>query len=520
MNEADAPTFAAATPFTSRRGDESPGGRAVSRRRLLRSAAGLAAFWGVVGAESARARATPPTDVSADVDPSSLLNKLVRRVTMGFTQAEQSLANSMGYQAYLEYHLNYTAIDDSALNAQLAALTTLTMTPSQLYLLTAGQVISELTEAVIRRGVFSNRQLFERVVEFWTDHFNIQITNEDDQYLKTVDDRDVVRANALGAFPALLSASAHSPAMLFYLNNNISVAGNPNENYARELMELHTLGVNGGYTQNDVHEVARCFTGWQYYLRGTGSLQGTFRFNAAQHDNASKVVLGNTIPANGGIQDGVTVLNILSNHPSTATFIATKLCRRFIGEDASAATISAVAATYTSTGGDIKAMLRTALQPNVLADATPRYKRPFHLFVSAMRALPTAITSVTALRTQLAGTGHQPYYWIAPDGYPDTLTYWSGLILPRWGFGASLLTNSSGTAGGISGLTVDVPGFLSGLTTAQQIVDRIDQAMFGGEMPASDKARIRTYLLPDPPSTIRQRDAIGLAIGSPGFQWY
>jgi len=159
-------------------------------------------------------------------------------------------------------------------------------------------------------------------------------------------------------------------------------------------------------------------------------------------------------------------------------------------------------------------MIRTALQPNVLADAPPKYKRPFHLYVSALRALPSTITATATFRSQLDAAGHRTFFWISPDGYPDTLLYWSGLILPRWNFGASLLNNN------LNGLVVDYTSFLSGLTTAQQIVDKIDQAMFGGEMSAGDKDRIRTYLLPDPPSITRQRDAIGLAIGSPSFQWY
>src|SRR5204863_7103044 len=127
------------------------------------------------------------------------------------------------------------------------------------------EAISELIDATIIRSVFSARGLFQRMVEFWTDHFNININNGDDKWLKTIDDRDVIRANALGTFPALLSASAHSPAMLYYLDNYLSVNGNINENYARELMELHTLSVNGGYTQTDVVEVARCFTGWTFW---------------------------------------------------------------------------------------------------------------------------------------------------------------------------------------------------------------------------------------------------------------
>ncbi len=497
-------------PAEMRSESESQARGGLSRRGLLRRAGGVAAFWG-----AATVRAGPPTDVAADVDPGGLLAKLARRVTMGLTPADLALATSLGYSGYLEQQLDYASIDDTALNARLAALTTLTMQPYQLYGLTSGQVVNELTEAVILRGVMSNRQLFERMVEFWTDHFNIDITKEADTFLKTVDDRDVIRAHALGMFPALLSASAHSPAMLQYLDNSTSVKGNPNENYAREIMELHTLGVSGGYTQNDVKEVARCFTGWGMFARSTTDAQaGTFRFNLSQHDQGQKIVLGQTIPANGGIQDGLTVLNILAAHPSTAKYLAEKLCHWFLGDAVPQGMVDSVAAVYTSTGGDIKAMVRQVLSPNALFGASARYKRPLHLMISTMRVLPTTISTTSGLRSQLQGAGQRPFYWTTPDGYPDYTDFWAGLILPRWNFGASLLN------GNVSGVTVDYTGFFAGLTTAQQMADRIDEKMFGGEMPVAEKNRIRDFLLPNAPTSARKRDALALAIGAPGFQWY
>jgi len=486
-----------------------------SRRQLFKTVAGLTAFWGATEA----VLAAPPADVSADIDPGSLVSKLVRRITMGATQAELALATSMGYGPYLEYQLNAAAIDDTVFDQALAArnLTTLSLTQQQLYTQVQGLIVNELTEATIFRAVQSKRQLLERMVEFWSDHFNIEILKNPCVFLKTFDDKNAIRPNALGTFPALLSASAHSPAMLTYLDNQESTALAPNENYAREIMELHTLGVDGGYTQTDVYEVARCFSGWGQSR--AGATQGEFFFTASRHDNGAKTVFAGTpyqlnIAPGGGINDGTQVINALANHPNTARYIARKLSAWLVREDPSQALVDAVAATYTATGGDIKAMIRTALQPNVLADAPPKYKRPFHLYVSALRALPSTITATATFRSQLDAAGHRTFFWISPDGYPDTLLYWSGLILPRWNFGASLLNNN------LNGLVVDYTSFLSGLTTAQQIVDKIDQAMFGGEMSAGDKDRIRTYLLPDPPSITRQRDAIGLAIGSPSFQWY
>jgi hypothetical protein len=488
----------------------------ASRRELFRSlstAAGLAAFWGATTPRAARASSP---EVSADVDPGALVAKLVRRITMGYSEAEVALASQMGYDGYLEYHLNPAAIDDSVLEAQLVPLTTLTMTPEQLYAANPGTIINELIEQVIRRAVFSKRQLFERMVEFWTDHFNIDINDGDAVYLKTTDDTNVIRPHALGSFPAMLDASAHSPAMLYYLDNFLNISGNPQENYARELMELHTLGVDGGYTQQDVQEVARCFTGWTYYSRNAGALTGTFRFRSDRHDNGAKTVLGHNIPAGGGVNDGLIVLDILVNHPSCAAFIAKKLCRWLLGENTPQSIVNDVAATYTATDGDIKAMIRTALKANYLYDAAPRYKRPFHHFVSCMRAVPTTINGVASIRSRLNAAGQVPFTWGPPDGFPDYLDYWQGLILPRWNFGASLM------AAQIGNVVVDYTAFFNGLTTAVQCIDRINAALFGGELPTDQRARVLQFMQPDPPNptTNEKRDALALAMGCPEFQWY
>jgi uncharacterized protein (DUF1800 family) len=478
-------------------------GALPSRRALLFGSSVLGTLW------ASKGRADPPPPV---------LNWMVQRLTMGFTGEELALAQAAGTaQDYLEYHLAYTAIDDSILDQRLQSYPTLFMQPYELIPVSPAHIISELTEATILRSVLSKRQLFERMVEFWTDHFNIDINNGNARWLKTIDDRDVIRAHALDTFPALLSASAHSPAMLYYLDNASSVAGNPNENYARELMELHTLSVNGGYTQQDVIEVARCFTGWTVYPTNwpVETLRWTFRYNGAVHDNGAKVVLGHDIPAGGGINDGLMVLDILANHPSTAQFISKKLCKRFWSYDPPQSLIDDVAATYTATGGDIKEMLRTLFANPDPATVPPKYKRPYHLLVSGLRGAAADIVTTTGLRTQLAAAGQIPFSWGPPDGYPDTLSAWVGLILPRWNFGAALMNNN------VSGTSVDINAFLAGVpNTAQGVADQIDTALFGGQMPPADKDRIRDYMLPDPPTTARKREALGLAIGSPGYQWY
>ena len=526
--------------------------RPVSRRRLLRGGLrGLGAAFGAVAGTAAavRAKGSPPS-VSADVDPGSLTKKLVDRVTFGATPGELALADSLGYNGYLEYQLNSAAIpEDPLVTARLNGTTMASIhyTGEQLYdplvLASSAIAVSQLTDAFIFRATFSKRQLFEKMVEFWTDHLSIDITVDNAPYLKTLDDRNVIRTHALGRFPDLLLASAMSPAMLNYLDNDDSQVNAINENYGRELLELHTLGVDGGYTQADVVAVARCLTGWDWY-RGRSTptnLRGTFRYQSTRHDNQSKTLsplfnLANPtqpliIAAGGGMNDGMQILDILGRHPVTAGFIARKLCHKLIGEDCPQQVIDAVKATYLNNGvgviGDIKSMIRTALAPNILADASPRLKRPFHLFASGMRgALRNAddVATFSTLKTYYTKSGHLPFVWGPPDGYPDTTEYWSGQVLPRWNFGARLMCNSAGTTGGINGVTVDanvVLALFPTQTTRDQVVARIEQVFFAGGMPTGERASLTAFLPAAGALTATQkRDAVGLALDSPGFQWY
>jgi uncharacterized protein (DUF1800 family) len=482
----------------------------MTTRRAL-----FAAALGAVAAGRARGAASPPSSAIGDADPSSLLPLLVRRITFGITRAELAAATSLGYWGYLEQQLMPELIDDAACEARLTSLTTIARSCAENLQNPPNQIVNELIEATILRAMYSKRQLLERVVEFWTDHFNIDVNKETCAWLKGVDDREVIRPNAMGRFSDLLAASASSPAMLVYLDNHISVAGNPNLNYARELMELHTLGVDGGYTEEDVIDVARCFTGWQVYPNSAGSpLAGVFRYNGAQHDNGPKRVLGHDIAPGGGIQDALTVLRILAEHPSTARFIARKLCRRFIADAPAESIVRTVAARFTATGGDLRETLRCLLSPQHLAQAAPRFKRPFHAFINAARATACQVTSTSSLRTQLKIAGHLTFNWTSPDGYPDVPDFWSGLVLPRWNFGALLASS------GLTGVSFDLASFFAQASGADALADRINASIFGGEMIATDRDRVRDYLLADSSSSSLRADAIGLAIGSPSFQWY
>lgn len=541
-------------------------------------ALGAAALAGAALWAGARRAGASPADVAGDVDPGSLIHKLVGRLTFGFTQAELTLANSLGYEGYLEYQLDpFGRAENPALTAMLATLPVLGYQPYELYdtnlVANSTTISNQLVDATIFRAWLSNRQLLEKMVEFWGDHFSIDGTQDNERYTKLLDDR-ALRPIALTSFPAVLNASARSPAMMSYLDNEQSSNNLLNENYARELIELHTVGADFFYAYPDVQTqativaVARCLTGWGRYggsfndtsPGGTGtSLRGTFFYNsgtvrnavringvnyggvaAGIHDTGSKA-LGTlfgaaVIPAGrsgaAGQQDGQDVLNLLCAHPATASYIALKLCRRFLGEGVPQSIVDLVRDAYLTPNpalvdpvtnpqglGDIKAMIRVMMRPNHLAQAFPRLKRPFHLFVSALRALPATVTTTTTLRQLLQRAGHLCFAWATPDGYPDTTAYWSGLVLPRWSFGASLVTNSAGNPGGINGVVVDDAAFFSGVTTGQQVVDRIDAALFGGAMSAAEKAAILGTLTGSGTASQR-RDALGLGVCSPTFQWY
>ncbi len=308
-------------------------------------------------------------------------------------------------------------------------------------------LLEDLTRATVLRAVLSERQLHEVMVQFWTDHFNIDPSKAEARWLKAADDRDVIRAHALGNFRELLRASAVSPAMLWYLDGRVNRRGKPedkpNENYARELLELHTLGVHGGYTQQDVMEVARCLTGWTVRDRKK-FFRGRVEFQAGQHDDGPKHVLGTEIPGGLGARDLDRVLEIVVAHPSTARHLAEKLCRRFIADEPPAAAVGATATAFSASGGDLPATLRTLwATPEFRATETrgAKFKRPFHLVVSALRVTNAATDAARPLIEYLVRMGHAPFRYATPDGYPEQATHWQNTLLWRWNFATALAAN-------------------------------------------------------------------------------
>jgi len=441
----------------------------------------------------------------------------LNRLTFGPRVEERARFVEIGLQAYIEEQLAFDSIDDFDCEILLQPFKTIRMSADEIEGVTnqlfdgydRERPANELRQATLLRQVYSKRQLYEIMVEFWSDHFNIFIEKEPLFYLKPVDDREVIRKHALGNFRDLVWASAHSPAMLVYLDNHVNEKSHPNENYARELMELHTLGVDGGYTQNDVMELARCLTGWtvkeHFWL-------GEFTFNKDIHDEGVKNVLGLAIQPNGQ-SEAEQVIEHLVMHPSTARFIATKLTRRFIADDAPQEIVEKAAQTFLATSGDIKSVLRVILLDG-LALAQPKYKRPANFITSALRLTNTETDG--ALHDYLLRMG-QPYFNLpTPDGYPDVSAPWQSNLMPRWQFAFELMR------GEIAGTKNNLDRLLDVASTGvlEDDVDALTSLLLGVPLErfARDELIGSVYSTGTTPEETLQILAAGI-LASPAFQW-
>ncbi len=457
----------------------------------------------------------------------------------------------------------------------------------------ANQLVPQIITNRLLRDVYSEKQLQEVMVDFWQNHFNVYAGKAAVRWYIPSYERDVLRKNALGNFKDLVVGTAQHPAMLFFLDNFESVSpdsagANPggalqrfivngkldsrararmkqqqgltddqidqrvqraqqqgqqkrgiNENYARELMELHTLGVDGGYTQKDVQEVARCFTGWTIldprgYRRAAGSMiQGTedkrydrlaraagvpdgvesgeFFFNSRWHDNGEKNVLGQKIKADGE-NDGLKVIDILVKNPATAKFIARKLAVKFVSDNPGDALVSRVAAAFQKSEGDIKTTLRALFNdPEFFAPENYRVKikTPFEVAVSSIRALGADTNSSPALIALINKMGEVPYGYQAPTGYPDTAEDWvnTGALLERLNFAVAFSSNR------IPGTRVDLKKF-EGIDR-QKVLDNAIAMVLDGEISPATKAALVKQLeqpLPEPKPEIAMADGDGLTV--------
>lgn len=547
-------------------------------------------------ASSLDAQVTAPREQTADQQVLHVLN----RAAFGPRPGDVQKVRVIGVDAWIEQQLRPERIDDSELERFLASYQTLNVKQSDMVkqyaelqrdrrqakakaseaemprddsmmLRRQGQqlrsVVGELQSSRVARAVSSERQLQEVMTDFWENHFSVYARKGGPMpFLLASYDREVIRPNALGKFRDLLGAVATSPAMLFYLDNARSTVDstheslgmqqrarrNPrfgqrpqqirnlglNENYARELLELHTLGVDGGYTQKDVIEVARALTGWTIVPANLNPQQrrgaqnnrepGNFIFRPELHDADEKVVLGHKLRSGRGLDDGQDVLDIVSRHPATARYIATKLARRFISDKPPQSIVDRATATFTKTNGDIREVVRTILtSPEFFAQSAYRakVKSPFEVVVSAARALgakpdPTPRTAQVVAYLGQPIFGHQ-----APNGYPETGEAWmnTGAILNRINFG--LLAASPRFAGN----TTDAFGGQDILRASRdKQVDAVARALFGGAI-SPDTRRILVTgdnpMLGTPTEPMMQAprltgfaQIVGLALGSPEFQ--
>ncbi len=417
------------------------------------------------------------------------------------------------------------------------------------------QVVStELVEGKLLRAIYSDRQLQEVMTDFWFNHFNVFIGKGADHYLITSYERDVIRPRALGKFEDLLVATAQSPAMLFYLDNWMSVGPNSdvangipkhadnnqkrrarntgqtsqakgkrnglNENYGRELMELHTLGVNGGYTQQDVTEVARVFTGWTLKQPRQG---GGFTFEERTHEPGDKTVLGHRIKPKGE-KEGYEVLRILAHHPATAKFVCTKLAIRFVSDNPSPALVDRMAQTFLKKDGNIREVLKTMLDsPEFWAPDAYRakVKTPFEFVVSAMRASEAQVTDAMPIARQLQNMGMPLYGMQPPTGYSMKADAWvnSSALLGRMNFALAM------TSGKVKGVQVDsdpVPH-----NDPQQALTALENSLLAGDVSQQthdvisarlQDSKISRRKLDDPARPPNISLIAGLLLGSPDFQ--
>jgi uncharacterized protein (DUF1800 family) len=613
---------------------------------ILPVVAGLFVLFPVGAIRAQDSPSIAPASVSAERDE---IVHVLNRITFGPRPGDVEAVQKMGLHNYIEQQLHPETIDDSAVEQQLAGFDLLQMSPQQLSQLfyderknnlkkqkllaaangqgqsvqpaaNAGEVanpnqveqppmqlspqekvarmvdqanqyrtvaaIGQLEQAKLVRAVDSERQLQEVLVDFWGNHFNIDMKKGPDRVLKVVDDRDVIRPHIWGSFRDLLEASAKSPAMLFYLDNATNTVahtvterevmvterirdqmmqngngaaapqvpevgqqkGGINENYGREIMELHTLGVDGGYTQQDVQEVARCFTGWTI-----DRLTGEFVFRPRLHDNGSKVVLGHEIPAGGGVQDGETVLDILCASPATAHHIALEMCQRFVSDDPPDALVNRIAGVFQQTGGNLRQVTEAILtSPEFLSPANynNKIKSPLEFAVSAVRAsessiIPQQPPPYDKLVPALEGSGvlgrgaaadriskrpRQSLNWhiyelgeplfacTPPTGYKEVSKFWvsPGALIERLNFALALTQQQ------VYDVNFNPQTILNGidLDKPEAVLNQSVAVLLQNNITASTRKVLEQTALPTPgdSQTVNPSKLIALIIGSPEFQ--
>jgi uncharacterized protein (DUF1800 family) len=553
---------------------------------------------------------------------------VLNRLEFGPRPGDYERVQKMGIERWIDWQLAPEKIDDRAVNEKLSVLKTLKMSPEKLMLAQTSdmnilkkvlqnqqqkntnpnsqnaastaemkmnarqravvekvqaanfppqismQAVGELQLDKITRAVESNRQLYEIMVDFWGNHFNLDVKKNAVRTLIIVDEREVIRPHVFGKFRDMLGASAKSPAMLLYLDNAsssreiemgemrgnrrrrnqvvnanapaapVKKRGGINENYARELMELHTLGVDGGYSQQDVQEVARCFTGWSIE-RETGE----FRFRPYMHDDGEKTVLGQRIPAGGGIKDGERVLDILAAHPSTAQFISRKLCTRLIADEPPQSAIDKAAKTFSQTGGDLRAVVKTIVTSSEFfstAAYRAKIKSPFEYAVSSVRALDGVVlmgngstpedrmrlvfdgasvvrlgksgrygrSNQKSMAMLIAEMGQPLFSYQAPTGYSEDSSKWvsTGALVARLNFALALV------GGNVYNVLATPTLLLKNVDEHDRnaITEHLLRQLVGGDISSGTRSTLARETKSEGP--IDRMKLTALILGSPEFQ--
>ncbi|PYP46892.1 MAG: DUF1800 domain-containing protein [Gemmatimonadetes bacterium] len=398
------------------------------------------------------------------------------------------------------------------------------------------RLAGEFADLAVVRAALSERQLYEIMVDFWTNHFNVYFAKGADRFLTPDYIEHTIRPRAMGKFADLLIATAKSPAMLFYLDNWESVAPGTsppfprsarrrggqgvrpmpkgiNENYARELLELHTLGVDGGYTQQDVIDVARIFTGWSIERPQQG---GDFEFHEWAHDRGDKQVLGVRFEGGHNMDEGIRLLKLLASDPATMHHVSRKLCQRFVSDDPPDGCVDDAVAAWKRSSGDMRDVLRAIFHgPDFWAaeNVRAKVKTPLEFVVSAARAVDAQPDTSPRLAQVVARLGEPLYLHVAPDGYPERETAWvnSGALLDRMNAAVAL------AAGKLQGVTVALDSIVSA-GGAEELIGVVNEKILGGTMSENTKQVLRRELagISDPMQA--RALAVGLAIGGPEFQ--
>ena len=496
----------------------------LNRRDFIKASGAFAAWAALAACTPLKTDQATPTPIPTSTpqpqppadDPLTIILTL-NRTSLGATPEMYDRVRAIGLNAFLDEQMHPETITDTAADGLLTGFPTLSMSPGErLQYQKSPQPIQELTAATLLKQWQSRRQLHEVMVDFWSNHFNIYIYKSSCRVLKTDDDLNVIRPNTFSKFGDILSASAHSPAMLFYLDNADSRKQAPNENYARELMELHTLSVNGGYSQADVFDVARALTGWGIAKPdSTLTPPGTFQYDQRVHDDGQKTILGTVFPAGGGEQDGVKLLDQLAHHPMTARFISAKLARRFVSDIPDASLVDSLARVFTQSDGDTRAVLKAIFSSEAFKNsAGQKMKRPMEFMVSALRLTGASLNgSALPFEDYLGALGQAPFTWQTPDGFPDQADFWrttSGL-LERWNFGILL------TSGQVDGAQVDVRALTRDAGSAQDVVDVLSKRFLGALLPQDARSILVDFASGG--NLDKNLPAIaGLILGSPHFQ--